>query len=183
MLRDSVHDVSRGMLLRNIVTAVLILCAGALRAAPSPTTLTLWPGYIIELPAGHCVELSRGPDFDVLYFRDQGAPNAPILAGIYAGHNAKELECAKATARQWNANGLAFKSVRASDGVPSSSSETARRHREGFSTSGSGLLPRIIRRGRKASWPRFGKRRCRCLAPTTSRPASERCEWRRQATP
>ena len=101
--------------LRYIFAPVLLLAAGAPTNLP-PATLTLWPGYTIGLPAGHCVELSRGPDFDVLYFRDQKSPKRPILAGVYAGHNPKELECANAKTRDWSADGLSFKSARGSEG-------------------------------------------------------------------
>jgi hypothetical protein len=52
-----------------------------------------------------------------------------LLAGIYAGWP-QEFECAKATPRQWNATGSRSSPSGPPMGVPSSSSETARRHRE-----------------------------------------------------
>src|SRR5262249_53485212 len=73
-------------------------------------------GYTIARPAGHCVELSRRADFDIVDFHDQTAPKGPILVGIYAGHNPENLECSKPTTREWSANGLSFKSARGSDG-------------------------------------------------------------------
>jgi hypothetical protein len=101
---------------RSVFGLALMLSVGSLSAAPQPTVLTLWPGYTVALPGDHCVEVSRGPDFKVLYFRDQSAPKHPILAGLYAGHNPREPECAEATARQWTASGLSFKSARGTEG-------------------------------------------------------------------
>jgi len=117
---------------RSVLAAILLLATHVVRAAPDATTLTLWPGYTVALPAGHCVELSRGPDFDVLYFRDRSAPKGPILVGLYAGHNPKELECAKPTSRQWTANGVSFKSVRGSDGCAEFLVEDAKKPERGF---------------------------------------------------
>lgn len=104
------------MVKRKVLPPLLLLFAPALRAAPDPTILTIWPGYTVGLPAGHCVQVSRGPDFTVLYFRDERAPKSPILVGVYTGHNPRDPECAKSTARQWTANGLSFKSVRNAEG-------------------------------------------------------------------
>jgi len=100
--------------------------------APAPTTLILWPGYTIELPANHCVSLSRGPDFDTLSFRDRSVPKAPPLAGLYAGHNPEELKCAEPTSREWDANGLHFKSVRGSDGCAEFQIEDSKQPERGF---------------------------------------------------
>ena len=94
----------------------ILLFAAVLRTSPESTLLTLWPGYTIALPATYCVELSRGPDFDVLYFRDSNVPKRPILVGVYAGHNPREFECSKAATRTWSNNGLSFKSARGSEG-------------------------------------------------------------------
>jgi len=96
--------------------SLLLLCASALRGVPDSTTLTLSPGYTVGLPAGYCVERSKGPDFVVLYVRDQAAPKKPVLAGIYGGHNPRQPECANGKTRQWTANGLSFKSARGSEG-------------------------------------------------------------------
>ena len=103
-------------MIRRLPFALLLLLAAAASAAEKPTTLKLWPGYSIELPAGHCVQLDRGPDFDVLYFRDEADPKGPILLGLYTGHNPEEPKCENGTTKEWNANGLAFLSVRGRDG-------------------------------------------------------------------
>ncbi len=114
------------------LAGILFLAASALRAAPEPTILTIWPGYTVGLPAGHCVQVSRGPDFSVLYFRDQRAPKSPILVGVYTGHNPRDPECAKSTARQWTANGLSFKSVRNADGCAEFGVEDSKKPERGF---------------------------------------------------
>jgi hypothetical protein len=117
---------------RNVFGLVLLLSAPILGAAPDPTILTLWPGYTVALPAGHCVEVSRGPDFKVLYFRDQSAPKHPILVGLYAGHNPREPECGKSTARQWTANDLSFRSERGSDGCAEFAVADTKKPERGF---------------------------------------------------
>ena len=103
-------------MIRCLLSALVLLFPAAGGAADKPTTLKLWPGYSIELPAGHCVQLDRGPDFDVLYFRDEAAPKSPILLGLYTGHNPEEPKCENGKTKEWNANGLAFLSVRGTDG-------------------------------------------------------------------
>ena len=90
----------------------MLLLAAASQPAAGAATLTLWPGYTIELPRGYCVVLERRADFDLVYFHDRHAPKGPVLVGIYAGHNPEDLECPKAAKRQWNANNLNFKSAR-----------------------------------------------------------------------
>jgi len=103
-------------MLPTIGIALCLAASGPTPAAgPAPTTLTLWPGYTINLPAGYCVTVSMGPDFRTLYFRDPAAPKSPILVGLYAGHNPREPECDKPKVREWTAEGLAFKSVRGPD--------------------------------------------------------------------
>jgi len=94
--------------------------------------LTLWPGYTIGLPVNYCVNLSRGPDFDTLYFRDRGAPNAPLLAGLYAGHNPAEFKCIDPTSREWDAHGLHFKSVHNSGGCSEFQVQDPKKPERGF---------------------------------------------------
>jgi hypothetical protein len=93
------------------IVAIAASSAPVIAAGPSPKTLTLWPGYTIELPAGYCVDLSRRADFDLVYFRDPS--KKPVLVGIYAGHNPERLDCAPpVTKKEWTANGFAFESAR-----------------------------------------------------------------------
>lgn len=126
------NEVRNEMVSTTLATAVLILWTGALRAAPSAATVTLWPGYTIELPAGHCVELSRRVDFDVIYIRDPSAPKTPVLVGVYAGHNPENLDCANATVRQSSANGLSVRSARAPDGCAEFLVQDVKTHERGF---------------------------------------------------
>jgi hypothetical protein len=99
-----------------LALAALSLAASATRAAEIPTVLKLWPGYSIELPAGHCVQIDRGPDFDVLYFRGGATEKDPVLIGLYTGFAPREPECPKPVTKEWDANDLSFKSVRGGDG-------------------------------------------------------------------
>lgn len=99
------------------IAALLLLPAVVVAAAGPAKPLVIWPGYILALPPEHCVELSKGPDFDVLYVRARQASKDAILAGVYAGFAPSfEPECVKPTRRSWNANGLSFESVRGGDG-------------------------------------------------------------------
>ena len=98
-----------------LVAWSMLAAASAFAADPGPKTLTLWPGYTIELPAGYCVDLSRRADFDLVYFRDPA--KKPVLVGIYAGHNPERLDCAQpVTSRKWTANGFAYESARNPEG-------------------------------------------------------------------
>lgn len=100
-----------------IVLAALLLAPALVAAAGPAKPLVIWPGYVLELPAEHCVDLSKGPDFDVLYVRARRSSRDEPLAGVYAGFAPSfEPECAKPTRRSWNANGLSFESVRGSEG-------------------------------------------------------------------
>jgi hypothetical protein len=102
----------RGAFPKTLFAGLLLSASSlALAAGPASKTLTLWPGYTIELPAGYCVDLSRRADFDLVYFRDPS--RKPVLVGIYAGHNPENLECKQpVTKKQWTANGLSLESVR-----------------------------------------------------------------------
>jgi len=93
-----------------------LLMAAPASGASAPTVLTLWPGYTIGLPASHCVQVSQGPDFKVLYLRDAATPGTPVLLGIYEGHNPEEPACGKAVPKEGTANGLSVKSVRGDGG-------------------------------------------------------------------
>jgi hypothetical protein len=96
--------------------AALLLPAG-LAAAPPPKPLVIWPGYVFELPPDHCIDLSKGPDFDLLYVRARRSSREAVLTGIYAGFAPSfEPECGKPTRRSWKANGLSFESVRGAEG-------------------------------------------------------------------
>jgi len=98
------------------VAALLFLLAFSppMAAAP-PSPLLIWPGYLLELPPGYCVGLSKGADFDVYSVRS--ASEAPVLAGVYAGYAPSfHPDCEKPTSRTWNANGLSFESVRGTGG-------------------------------------------------------------------
>ena len=64
--------------------------------------------------------------------REQSAPKGPNLIGLYAGHNPEELECPKAETRQWEANGLSFKSARGSDGCAEFLVEDPKRPERGY---------------------------------------------------
>ena len=95
------------------LTAAALLLAAALGATEHPTSVAVWPGYMVELPAGHCAELTKGPDFDVMRVRDRRAAADAFLVGIYAGFAPNfEPECARPTKRKWTSNRLAFESVR-----------------------------------------------------------------------
>jgi hypothetical protein len=105
-------------MLRTTLAALLFFpFAAALVAAPAPKSLTIWPGYVLELPPGYCADLSKGPDFDVLYVWERGTSKDQVLAGIYAGFAPNfEPKCAKPTTRTWNADGLSYKSVQGTNG-------------------------------------------------------------------
>jgi len=95
--------------------ALLVWLALPSLAAAAPHPLLIWPGYLIELPPGYCVGLSKGADFDVYSVRS--ASEAPVLAGVYAGYAPSfQPDCEKPTSRTWTANGLSFESVRGTGG-------------------------------------------------------------------
>ena len=95
---------------------VLTLAASLSGASHFPTSVLVWPGYLLDLPAGYCADLSKGPDFDVLSIRQAGAADTQALAGIYAGFAPNfKPNCTKASTREWKSNGLSFKSVRGAD--------------------------------------------------------------------
>ncbi|HEV8269333.1 MAG TPA: hypothetical protein VGR00_13900, partial [Thermoanaerobaculia bacterium] len=92
-----------------------LLLASLLVAADKVDSLVIWPGYVVGVPPGHCVAQQNGPDFHVLYFRDQ-SPQHVNLVGVYAGHHPDfKPECKSPKSRKWTADGLAFESVRGAD--------------------------------------------------------------------
>jgi hypothetical protein len=100
-----------------LTIAAQLLLTSALLSADKPKSLIVWPGYILDLPPNHCVEMSNGPDFHVLYLHDQQSPKHVILTGVCAGFAPNfEPDCAKPAKRTWTANGLTFESVRSADG-------------------------------------------------------------------
>lgn len=112
-----------GGLQRVTLRVVLLALAGSsvlsgiLVSADKPQAFVLWPGYVVELPAGHCVTRQNGPDFHVLYVKDRQSPKHAILAGIYCGFAPGfHPDCVKPASRAWKANGLSFQSVRSADG-------------------------------------------------------------------
>jgi len=107
-----------------------VIAGAALLAAA--TTLKLWPGYTIDLPPGHCVNLSRGPDFDTLSFRAIDPPSSPFLIGLYAGHNPEEPKCPKPAKKTWGDNDLSFTSVRGGDGCAEFSVRDPKTPERGF---------------------------------------------------
>jgi hypothetical protein len=97
-------------------TIAALFAVAPMSAAAHRTLVTVWPGYTLELPSGYCAQLSKGPDFDVLYVRERGTPEDNVLAGIYAGYAPKfDPDCAKPTTRTWISNRLKLKSVRGPD--------------------------------------------------------------------
>src|SRR5262245_52082 len=116
----------------NVLAPLMLLLATANHPAAAATTLTLWPGYTIDLPPGYCVALDRRADFDLVYFHDRQLPKGPILVGIYSGHNPEDLECPKATNKEWRANGLSFKSARNKDGCAEFLVKDQTRQERGF---------------------------------------------------
>jgi hypothetical protein len=100
-----------------VATLVAILApAHPSRGAEARTPLVVWPGYTLELPAGYCADLSKGPDFDVLYVRQSGGATAEVLAGIYAGFAADfQPDCVRPSTRTSRSNGLRVRAVRGAD--------------------------------------------------------------------
>lgn len=96
-----------------LVSIAAILLSTVLVSAEKPKSLVVWPGYILDVPLNHCVEQRNGPDFHVLYVRDQQSSTHAILAGIYLGFAPDfKPDCAKPATKTWSASGLSFKSVR-----------------------------------------------------------------------
>jgi len=157
----------------NALASLLLLLAALTQPVAGPTSLTLWPGYIIELPPGHCVALDRRVDFDLVYFHDRHTPKGPVLVGIYAGHNPENLACPKPDTRQWDANGLVYKSARSAGGAPSSSSRIRTNLRGDSSTSGSARPQRITRGSPRPWWRRSTEPLFPPIAPITFQPASD----------
>ena len=99
-----------------MAAAAPMVLSGALAAEEKTRPLVVWPGYLLELPADHCVRTQNGPDFHVLYVCDRRAPKT-ILAGVYCGFAPDFAPACKNPAkRTWTANGLSFKSVRGAEG-------------------------------------------------------------------
>jgi hypothetical protein len=98
------------MVITRILAPILLLATSS-QPTTAPTSLALWPGYTVQLPADHCVALDRRVDFDLVYFHRSSDPKGPILLGIYSGHNPENLDCTGAK-KHWEANGLAFDSAR-----------------------------------------------------------------------
>jgi hypothetical protein len=99
-----------------LLAGALLAAAPAVSAAEAQK-ITVWPGYVLELPADHCVSVTKGPDFDVYYVREQGAPPERVLLAVYAGYHPDfEPECERPTTRSWTASGLSFESVTGSGG-------------------------------------------------------------------
>jgi hypothetical protein len=94
----------------------VIVAFGTTGDVAGQAAFTVWPGYDLQLPAGYCAKVQKGPDFDVFYVHER-SPNAPQLLAFYAGYAPNfEPECAKPSTREWTARTLSFKSVRGSDG-------------------------------------------------------------------
>lgn len=100
-----------------LALAGLSVFTGDLASADKPKGLVIWPGYVVDLPANHCVTRQNGPDFHVLYLKDRQSPKHVILVGIYCGFAPGfHPDCVKPASRTWKANGLSFQSVRSADG-------------------------------------------------------------------
>ena len=104
----------RAMRFRSLpVSIAAVLLSTVLVSAEKPKSLVVWPGYVFDVPPNHCIETRNGPDFHVLYVRDQQSSTHVILAGIYLGFAPSfKPDCAKPVAKSWRANSLSFKSVR-----------------------------------------------------------------------
>jgi protein-S-isoprenylcysteine O-methyltransferase Ste14 len=99
------------------IAGALVSVAAAQAAPAIPGALVIWPGYSVELPRDHCVDVHKGPDFDVLYVRQREAKTDDFLLAIYAGYAPHFApECARPTSRKWTASGLSFESVRGAEG-------------------------------------------------------------------
>ena len=116
-IRTPRSAVRRALVAGGLAMGGATVAATALAAPASPGALVIWPGYSVELPRDHCVDVHKGPDFDVLYVRRRESKQEDFLLAIYAGYAPKFApDCSRPTTRKWTASGLSFESVRGAEG-------------------------------------------------------------------
>ena len=98
-------------MLTGLLAAALLL-AGVSASPSTSQIITVWPGYTLQVPAGYCVDVDNGPDFDVFFVRES-AGDRHQLVGVYAGYAPSfQPDDSNPDTRHWNKSAVAFTSGR-----------------------------------------------------------------------